>query len=307
MNSVVVALDVGGTSIKAALVRRGRDVVLEVRRPTGVQLGPDAVVDGILALARDLVQMAKTQVSAVGIGVPGIVDPVAGIARHAVNLGWRDVPLVDLIGRHTGVAVVLGNDVRAAALAEARIGAGVGAQSMYFLAIGTGIAGGMVANGTVDNGVTGLSGEVGHLIVRPGGPSCRCGNSGCLETVASASRISDTYASVTGERCSARRIADMVRAGKPAAQMVWHEAVSALADALAAVTVLIDPGRFVIGGGLSLAGDTLTEPLTAALARRLTFRPPPPILLSTLGDQAGMLGAAIQAWDHLDATSAPTQ
>lgn len=301
MEPVVVALDVGGTSIKAALIGRHGDVILQTRRPTRVEAGPAAVVEGILGLAQELVATADVDVRAVGVCVPGTVDAKAGIARHAVNLGWRDVPLANLIGERTGLPVALGHDVRTAVLAESRSGKAAHG-SMFFVAIGTGIAGGLARDGVVDDGASGLGGEVGHLVVRAGGPACRCGSHGCLETIASASRISDRYAALTGRSAvSAQQIADLVRAGELAAQTIWTEAVAALADALAAVTVLMDPGRLVIGGGLSLAGRILTDPLEVALSQRLTFRPAPPIELSVLGDHAGALGAAIRAWDRLDA------
>ena len=300
MKPVVAALDVGGTSIKAALVDRDGRVTFEARRPTGVEFGPAAVVDRILQTAHELMNINGFDVRAVGVCVPGTVDSQAGIARHAVNLGWRDVPLVALLAERTSVPVALGHDVRTAVLAEARSGVAPRG-SMFFVAIGTGIAGGLAREGIVDDGASGLAGEVGHLVVRPDGPACRCGNRGCLETIASASRISDRYAALTGrENVSAQRVAELVRAGELAAQTIWGEAVAALADALAAVTVLMDPGRFVIGGGLSLAGPTLSDPVETALAKRLTFHPPPPISLSVLGDHAGALGAAIRAWDCLD-------
>lgn len=297
---VVAALDVGGTSIKAALVDRDGRVLLETRRPTGAQFGPDAVVRGIVELAAELAANPDFPVAAVGTCVPGSVDANAGVARLAVNLGWQDVPLAALIADRTGLPVALGHDVRTAVLAEARSTSDV-AGSLFFIAIGTGIAGGLATGGVVEDGATGLSGEVGHLVVRPGGALCGCGNHGCLETVASASRIADRYAAATGRTGgSAADIAALVREGDDAAQAIWTEAVDALADALAAVTVLMDPGRIVIGGGLSLAGITLTGPLTVALASRLTFHQPPPITVSSLGDRAGVLGAALRAWDLLD-------
>ncbi len=313
MGEVVAALDVGGTSIKAGLVDRQGRVLFSTRRPTVVEQGPAAVVAGIVDLADELCSASEisagagtsavpaSTVKAIGVVVPGTVDRVAGVARLAVNLGWRDVPLVALIEARTGLPVSLGHDVRAAALAEARLGAGAGDESMFFLAIGTGIAGGLARSGVVEDGAAGLSGEIGHLVVRPGGPACRCGNHGCLEAVASASRISDRYASSTGRTTSAETIAALVRSGDLPAQLVWAEAIDALADALAAVTVLMDPARFVLGGGLSLAGATLVDPLVAALFQRLTFRPAPPVSLTALGDRAGVLGAALRAWDFLAA------
>lgn len=298
-SDVVAALDVGGTSIKAGLVAQDGTVVRESRRPTGVEGGPQAAIDRIVTFAADLVE--TDNVRALGLGVPGVVDGAAGVARYAANLGWRDVPFVQLLGDRLGIPVVLGHDVRLGALAEAVLGAGTGAESVYFVAIGTGIAAGMVEGGRVDNGASGQAGEVGHLVVRPGGPLCGCGNHGCLEAIASASRIGKSYSELTGREASARDVVDLLQAGDDAAQQVWDEAIAALADAMAAVTVLQDPGLIVIGGGLSLAGEALTAPLADALTERLTFRTAPPIVVTALGDRAGLAGAALLAWDTLAA------
>lgn len=294
---MVAALDVGGTSIKAGLVAEDGTVVREARRPTGAEDGPQAAIDRILTFAADLAD--SDNVRAVGLGVPGVVDGDAGIARYAANLGWRDVPFGQLLSDRLGLPVALGHDVRLGALAEAVRGAGTGAATVYFMAIGTGIAGGMVNRGRVDNGASGQAGEVGHLVVRPGGPLCGCGNHGCVESIASASRIGRSYSELTGKAASARDVVDLLPTGDAAAQQVWDDAVAALADALAAVTVLQDPGMIVIGGGLSLAGDVLTTPLAAALAQRLTFRTAPPIVVTELGDRAGLAGAGLLAWELL--------
>jgi glucokinase len=294
---LVAALDVGGTSIKAGLIAEDGTVVRESRRPTGAEGGPQAAVDRIVAFAQDLVD--TDNVRALGLGVPGVVDSAAGIARYAANLGWRDVPFVRLLSDRLGIPVVLGHDVRLGALAEAVLGAGTGTDSVYFVAIGTGIAGGLVEGGRVDNGATGQAGEVGHLVVRPGGPLCGCGNHGCLESIASASRIGRAYSELTGVQASARDVVELLQSGDEAAGQVWADAIDALADALAAVTVLQDPGVIVIGGGLSLAGEALTGPLAGALAQRLTFRTAPPIAVTELGDRAGLAGAALLAWQQL--------
>ena len=211
--------------------------------------------------------------------------------------GWHDVPFGRLIADRLTLPVALGHDVRNGALAEARRGAGRGVGSMYFVAIGTGIAGGLVVDGHVQDGASGQAGEIGHLVVRPGGPACGCGNRGCLESIASASRIAQAYRAQTGATTSAEQIAALVRAGDPAAGQIWSEAVDALADALTALTVLSDPALIVLGGGLSLAGPTLLDPLRAAMVPRLTFRRPPGLAVTTLGDRAGLLGAALRAWD----------
>lgn len=294
----VAAIDVGGTVIKAGLVDRAGTVQYEERHPAAVDRGAEQLVEQILQIADGLVQ--RGGVRALGIGVPGIVDSATGIARYAANLGWREVPFARLVAERLGVPAVLGHDVRNGALAEARLGAGAGAESVYFLAIGTGIAGGQVRRGVVDDGASGQAGEIGHLVVRPGGPRCNCGNSGCLEAIASASRIAAAYRTLTGTDASARDVATLVAQGDPAAEQVWSAALAALADALTAQIVLTDPGRIVIGGGLSLAGPTLFAPLVAALRPRLTFRDPPPVVPAQLGDRAGLVGAALRAWDLCD-------
>lgn len=297
---VVVALDVGGTSVKAALVDdRGR-MSAETRRPTGVGSGVAAVVDGFVEIIEGLIKESGEGFGspvAIGLGVPGVVDAEAGIARYAANVGWRNLPLVTMLHDRFALPVALGHDVRCAGLAEARVGAGAGVDSSFFLSIGTGIAGASARYGQMESGSTGQAGEVGHLIVRPGGPLCGCGNRGCLEAISSASRIAERYSKARGSRFTAQQVVEQVRGGDSLAIQVWNEAMDALADALAAVTVLTDPGRVVIGGGLSLAGDTLIEPLARMLPTRLMFRSPPTLAVTELGDRAGAIGAGLLAWD----------
>lgn len=294
---MIAAIDVGGTVIKAGLVSRDGAVHHAERHPTAVRKGPDKLIEMIVSIAADLAE--DQRVCAVGLGVPGIVDSHAGIAHYAANLGWQDVPFTQLLTDRLQLPAVLGHDVRNGALAEARLGAGSGHPSVYFLAIGTGVAGGLVSHGVVDDGSSGQAGEIGHLVVRPRGPRCNCGNRGCLETIASASRIAAAYRRRARTRGSAADVAGLVAAGDPVATAVWQDAIAALADGLAAQIVLTDPGSIVIGGGLSLAGETLFEPLRAALPRRLTFREAPPIVPAVLGDRAGMVGAALRCWDTL--------
>ncbi|MEO7124629.1 MAG: ROK family protein [Nakamurella sp.] len=296
-DSLIAALDVGGTVIKAGLVARDGTVHHSERHATSVRRGPEALIESILTIAENLAR--HQSVRAVGLGVPGIVDSAAGVAHYAANLGWKDVPFTALLQDRLGIPAVLGHDVRNGALAEARLGAGIGIASVYFLAIGTGVAGGQVSGGIVDDGSSGQAGEIGHLVVRPRGPHCGCGNRGCLEAIASASRIAATYRRRSRKRGSAADVARLVEAGDEIANAVWSEAVAALADALAAQVVLADPGCIVIGGGLSLAGPTLFDPLREALPSRLTFRSAPPIMPAKLGDRAGMVGAALRTWDAL--------
>jgi len=294
----VIALDVGGTGIKCALVTSSGDIAHAERHPTGVSRGPEAVVDTILDIAAGLAETASQlgeKASAAGVVVPGIVDEEHGIAVWSANVGFRDLPLRELVSARLGVPAALSHDVRAGGVAEARLGAGRGYRHVLFLAIGTGIAGAHVVDGLAFAGAHGAAGEVGHVIVRPGGPVCGCGARGCLEALASAAAIGRAYSSRAGVITSAAEVATRAEAGEALAVEVWAEAVDALADGLHTTVTLYDPEVVVVGGGLAEAGDRLLDPLGTALDGKLTFQRRPVLVRAALGDEAGCLGAGLLA------------
>ncbi|MEV0261524.1 ROK family protein [Streptomyces sp. NPDC050617] len=301
----VIALDVGGTGMKAALVGADNALLYEARRATGRERGPQAIVDEILGFAADLRDKGRElfgePAAAAGVAVPGIVDEANGVAVYAANLGWRDLPMRRLLSeRLGGLPVALGHDVRTGGLAEGRIGAGNGADRFLFIPLGTGIAGAIGIDGRIEAGAHGYAGEIGHIVVRPGGPECSCGQRGCLETMASASAVSRAWAAASGDpEADAADCAKAVESGDPRARDVWGEAVGALADGLLIGLTLLDPRMLIIGGGLAEAGETLFTPLRAAVADRVTFHKVPTIVPAALGDTAGCLGAGLLAWDLL--------
>jgi glucokinase len=306
MSPVVIAIDVGGTGMKCALVDGTGSLLHTERHPTGASRGPEAVVATILDVAAGLSARAESRgeaARAVGIVVPGVVDERNGVATWSANVGFRDVPLRDLLTKRLDLPAALGHDVRAGGVAEARLGAGRGYGHLIFLAIGTGIAGAHVVDGVAFAGAHGAAGEVGHLIVRPGGPKCGCGARGCLEAVASGAAIGRTYAERTGTTATAADVAARAAAGEPAAQAVWADAVDALADGLHATVTLNDPEVVVVGGGLAEAGDALLVPLDAALGGKLTFQRKPALVRAALGDEAGCLGAGLLALSLVDGTA----
>ena len=291
--------------MKAALVGADGALLHEARRATGRERGPEAVVEGILAFAADLRAYGQEHFGesavAAGVAVPGIVDAERGIAVYAANLNWHDVPLRALLGeRLGGIPVALGHDVRTGGLAEGRIGAGRGADRFLFVPLGTGIAGAIGINGTIEAGAHGCAGEIGHIVVRPDGPECGCGQRGCLETLASAAAVTRAWAAASGNpEADAAHCAKAVESGDPAAAEVWHDAVDALAAGLVTAVTLLDPALLIIGGGLAEAGETLFTPLRAAVEERVTFQKLPHIVPAALGDTAGCLGAGLLAWDLL--------
>ncbi|MDB1088037.1 ROK family protein [Streptomyces sp. ACA25] len=303
----VLALDVGGTGMKAALIGRDHTLLHEARRATVQNGGPDAVLKGVLTFAEELCALGRERFgrspAAAGVVVPGILDEAAGVVRFAANLGWRDVPLRRLLDeRLAGVPVALGHDVRAGGLAEGRLGAGNGADRFLFVPLGTGIAGAIGIEGRVEPGAHHGAGEIGHLVVRPGGPPCGCGQRGCLEVLASASAVGRAWARASGDpAANSADAARAVAAGDPRAREIWQQAVDALADGLILSVTLLDPEVVIIGGGLAEAGDTLLVPLREAVRSRITFQAQPTIIPAALGDAAGCLGAGLLAWDRLSA------
>nr|WP_233273779.1 ROK family protein [Streptomyces broussonetiae] len=291
--------------MKAALVGDDGELLHRARRATGRERGPDAVVGAILDFAAELHAYGVTHYGApalaAGIAVPGIVDEERGVAAYAANLGWKDVPLRALLAERLGVPVALGHDVRTGGLAEGRIGAGKGADRFLFVPLGTGIAGAIGIDGRVEAGAHGFAGEIGHVVVRPGGTPCPCGQHGCLERYASASAVSEAWAAACGDPAAdAADCAKAVASGDPEAVRVWQAAVDALADGLVTALTLLDPRTLIIGGGLAEAGEVLFSPLRDAVRRRVTFQKLPTIVPAALGDTAGCLGAGLLARDLLD-------
>lgn len=304
MTDVVVALDVGGTGIKSALVRRDGAVHHAERHPTGAHAGPAAVIDTIVSIADGLARRARDEgLRPVGLGVavPGVIDEAAGVAVWSANLGFREVPLRDLLAERVGLATALGHDVRAGGLAEVRLGAAQDCRYVLFVAIGTGIAAAQVVDGVALAGAHGAAGEIGHIVVRPGGPRCGCGQFGCLEAVASAAALGRRYTELVGTPVTAADLAAHAAAGDTKAADLWQDAVEALADGLLLAQTMYDTEVMVIGGGLSEAGAYLLDPLRVALRDRLTFHREPRLVRAALGDGAGRLGAALLALDSLEA------
>lgn len=288
----VVAVDVGGTGIKAALChdRSPYEPITEIRRPTPVAAGVPAVVTAIVELVSEL---ATDSVRGVGVIMPGVVDPDTGIAHYATNIGWRDLPIRQQLSDRTGLPVAIEHDVRAAGLAEAELGAARGADSALFVAIGTGIAAATVLDGRLVRGAGQLAGEIGHVPVFPGGETCACGQRGCTETYASAAALARRYQGATGRAEPAERVIALARQGDPVATTVFDDAVTALARALVFATMLLDPALIVIGGGLSLAGDTLLDPVREHLHSALAWRAAPPLRTAAFGARSGQVGAAL--------------
>ncbi|SIR96880.1 ROK family protein [Microbacterium sp. RURRCA19A] len=292
----VAAVDIGGTAIKLALVdAEGRPgPVLRIPTP---RAEPEHIALAVLRAAADGLRTLSgfATVTSVGIGAPGLVDD-SGHAVFSENLGWRDAPLARLAADELSLPVTVVHDVRAAGEAERRLGAGRGLTDVAVVTVGTGIASAVFVGG-VAHTAGGYAGEIGHAVVRPGGEPCVCGNRGCLEATASSAALARRYAARTGTPVSGSAdVLRRARQGDPVAGELWDDAVDALGLGLSHVAALLAPEAIIVGGGLAQAGDDLFVPLQQRLDDYHRLRPVP-LLPARLGEDAGVLGAALAARD----------
>jgi glucokinase len=313
MSELYIGVDLGGTNIKAGLLRGDGHVLASQSIPTEAEGGPDVVIGRICQIIRSTAELAGVplgDVRGVGIGSPGTMDIEAGVILDPPNLpGWKNVPLIQLVGRQVGVPCVLENDANAAAWGEFWAGAGREINSMVLLTLGTGIGGGIIIEGRLLHGANSLGGEIGHMCIVDGGRRCGCGRRGCLEAYASAShtaaRALEALAEDTtdsslhqyvgaGKRLTSQHICHEAVAGDPLAMRIFADTARYLALGIMNLSMIVDPERFVLAGGMIAAGDTLLRPVRehfATMAFENAARNTQ-IVYATLGNDAGLIGAA---------------
>jgi glucokinase len=297
-----LGIDIGVTNLKWASVERDGDdwrTLDQGQRPTLALEGPEAVI----GRAAELGQAALARwpgIASVGIGIPGLYDPIAGSTRFLVNMPgeWAGRPVGPPIEAILGLPVALINDARAFGLAELRLGAGRGADTLVGLTLGTGVGGVIAVDGRVHLGHDGTAGEVGHQTIDPDGPPCNCGNRGCLEAFARADRIAAACGTDTAEEAVVA-----ARAGDRQALDGMASIGRYLGIGIANMVVVLSPDRVVIGGGIAAAGDLLLEPIRAELRRRVqtTSLDEVEVVTAELGTWAGAIGAAIHGAEQVRA------
>ena len=301
MTRRVIGVDIGGTKIAAAVVDEHGSVSDATVAPT--RLGDvgglvDQVVETVLALARG----ASGPVESVGIGVPGIVDRARGIAVVAANLPWSETPLAEIVTARTGLETVVANDADAAALAEGRFGAAAGLSTYACVTIGTGVGCGVVLHGRLLHGGARSGVELGHVIIDPGGRTCRCGSRGCLETTVAGPALAARYAEAGGSGTSTADLIAAAAAGDAIALGILEGAGADLALAVHNLWRLIPLERVILAGGVANAGDLLLGSLIRHLDRIGGRRPVPAerIVVSSLLGRTSALSAAAAALDGAD-------
>jgi len=306
---LAIGIDIGGTKVKAGVVDEDGKVLENVLRDT-----PSTSPQEVEATIADIVEDMRRRhyVVALGIGAAGFIDSSRATVLFSPHLAWRNEPLRDVVRRRVGLPTVVDNDANCAAWAEWRFGAAQNESSLVCVTLGTGIGGGMVFNGQVHRGKHGISGEFGHMQVVKDGHACECGNRGCWEQYASANALAREARLVaknggTDAEGILRRVDGDIDAingltvstlaleGDETCIAIITEMGDWLGVGIANLAAAIDPGTFVIGGGVSGAGELLHTPTIAAFRRTLTgrgFRPEARVVLAHLGNQAGMIGAA---------------
>jgi glucokinase len=294
-----VGLDLGGTNLKWTVVEHegGDWRVLDQGHVPTRPGGPDAIVPQLGDVGRAAIERWPAgedgpPITTAGVGVPGLYDPRTGATRFLVNIPgpWDGYPVAGPVADALGVPVALINDARAFGLAELRLGAGRGASSMVGLTLGTGVGGVIAVDGKVHQGHDGTAGEVGHQTIDPDGPSCNCGNHGCLEAFARADRIAEACGTATAEEAVER-----ARDGDAVALEGLRRVGRYLGIGIGNMIVVISPDRVVIGGGIAAAADLLLPEIRAEIRRRVltTSVEEVEIVTAELGTWAGAMGAAV--------------
>jgi glucokinase len=308
-DKIYVGVDLGGTSVKVGLCNEAGKLLHQYEGPTRAEGGAEVVLDLIADYVRKLVGESEyhwDQVAGIGAASAGFMDIEAGIVKFAGNLGWHDVHFKTMLESRLGKTVKINNDANVAALGEAWVGAGAGIPNLFCYTLGTGVGGGIIINGQIYQGFSGVAGEPGHMAVVPDleAIACNCGQMGCLETVSSATGIilmaKDAVARgdktlLSGvQDIMAKDVFDAAKAGDDAALRIVNRAAYYLGRSMATIAVILNPQRFILGGGVSKAGEILFEPVREIFKK---YTPLPTqegvdIVPATLGNDAGVIGAA---------------
>jgi len=310
MSRLFASIDLGGTNIKCAFAREDGEILLSQSTPTCSHEGPNAVLDRMANLVKEMEEASGQEPEGVGIGIPGLVDLRAGVTKFFPNFPtqWRDVPVREILEPAINHPVYPLNDVRTATLGELTFGHGKGTSlTMVFFALGTGIGGGIVIDGKLRLGPMGAAGEIGHQTILPGGPLCGCGNRGCLETLASGpaitaagvrlmkSGMAPRLHEITGgdaSRVNPETVAAAAEQGDEKDRDEILQAAEFLGIGVANMVTTLHPDLVVLGGGVAQMGKILFDTVRSAMLKRVGMFPPDEVQIkpSKLGDKAGTLG-----------------
>jgi glucokinase len=298
MNVGVIGVDVGGTKMTAALATRDGKIVKLLRIQTKREEGAEGGFKAICEMVKSLLDEARTQglsVEKIGVGFGGPVNFESGTVYLSHHVpGWENFPLRDELECRFSIPVTVDNDANAGTLGEWMFGAGKGVNDLLYVNIGTGIGGGIISGGKLVRGWRNLAGEIGHMTVKPDGPTCTCGRKGCLEALASGSAIGREGTERLGRPVRSEEVFQLADQGDPIAKQILAEAVDALAFAIGAAANLFNPKKVILGGGVAEAPEhLLIEPLRERLVRYTLpqVHEGLEVIRAQLGYDAGIMGA----------------
>ena len=310
-HSLIFGVDIGGTSVRAALAHSPTSIIAKTRRPSPAQQPPEAMVQAVGDMYRDLLsQVGANFAVAVGVSSPGPVDTVAGTLVDPPNLPLYDtVPLRDMLQEALGLPVALENDANAAAIAEHRVGLGKGAEHLAYLTLSTGIGAGFISDGRLVRGARGAAGEVGHIKLMVDGPECGCGQKGCWEALASGAAMrkeamrfiqEGTPTSLSDHHPSlidAQAVFEAAQSGDSLANRILDKAAYFTGIGLAAIVDVLNPEIVIVGGGLTHMGLRLLEPAFKTCREHIFPLHERDLRLevSNLGDDVSLVGALVIA------------
>ena len=310
--SLAIGIDIGGTKVAGGVVGENGEILARARRDTPHRSQRPRVVEDTIVDVVEELRAQHPDVAAVGIGAAGFVAADRATVVFAPHLSWRDEPLRDALSKRIDAPIMVDNDANAACWAEWRFGAAQGDVDVVMVNLGTGIGGAILIHGEIFRGRYGIAGEFGHMQVVPEGQRCECGNRGCWEQYASGNALvrearamilanspvaTDLAARVEGraEDLTGPIVTEAARDGDATSIELLSEIGHWLGIGIANLAAAFDPGTFVIGGGVSAAGELLLGPARDTFRRRLTgrgYRPEARIVAAKLGNEAGLIGAA---------------
>ena len=297
---MIAAVDIGGTAAKAGLfTEAGRVKELGAHRLEHLRGSPEMVQE-IVRVCVATVTAGGGEVSALGLLVPGIVDPAARVGVSSMLLGWRNVPFGDLVQAACGVPVAVDHDVRTAARAEFTAWEQSAPSDALFVTVGTGIGAAAVIGGRIRTGANGDGGEIAHVVVDVDGPPCPCGKRGCVEVLSSGPAIAAAYTTASSRVLDVKGIAEAARKGDPVAGTVWQRAAMHLGRAIATYAQILDPAVVVLAGGVAAAGEQLLGPVRAVVRAQVSLPRPPRVVASRVAGGPGLAGAAMIARELLE-------
>lgn len=299
-----IGIDVGGTKIAGALVSDGGEIVRSSHRPTNPD-SPDSIVSAVLEIVAELDDSGLQP--AVGVAAAAFMDRAREKIYFAPNIAWKDFPLKSILEQALGRPVRIENDANAAGWAEFRFGAARDVNSMLMLTMGTGVGGAVIDNGVLMLGGYGSAGELGHIVIERNGRECGCGNFGCLEQYASGTALMNQAREALGrEDLSPEDFAALIEAGDPIAHDVFFEVCDAMGRGIASLVAVTDPETIVIGGGVARAGVALADMIQSRFLHHYPasdLKPVASVVVATLGNAAGVVGAADLARLHTQSSA----